>query len=209
MPCDFPAVIVLRYIPLLTRTTYRSQALAKIARAHEPHVAIVADTLDLPHPLGRFDFAISIAVVHHLSTPSRRIAAVKEILGSLRAPRAYVSQASRAKALIYVWALEQKGSRRGWDEGDKQDVMVPWVSKVRQDHEIKTAPSFLGQDRKRDQMWNRETRQEPETSVTFQRYYHLYRANELEQDILAAGGIIFSAGYERDNWWAIAGQAHH
>lgn len=34
---------------------------------------------------------------------------------------------SGGKALIFVWALEQKGSRRGWDEGGEQDVMVPWV----------------------------------------------------------------------------------
>ncbi|KAI4138221.1 MAG: hypothetical protein LQ340_008065, partial [Diploschistes diacapsis] len=33
------------------------------------------------------------------------------------------------KALIFVWALEQKASRRGWSEGDEQDVMVPWVMK--------------------------------------------------------------------------------
>ena len=31
------------------------------------------------------------------------------------------------KALIYVWALEQKNSRRGWDENSAQDVFVPWV----------------------------------------------------------------------------------
>jgi tRNA (uracil-5-)-methyltransferase TRM9 len=36
---------------------------------------------------------------------------------------------SGGKVLIYVWALEQRGSRRGWDEGCEQDVMVPWVTK--------------------------------------------------------------------------------
>jgi tRNA (uracil-5-)-methyltransferase TRM9 len=36
---------------------------------------------------------------------------------------------SGGRALIYVWALEQRGSRRGWDEGCEQDVMVPWVTK--------------------------------------------------------------------------------
>ena len=33
------------------------------------------------------------------------------------------------EGLIFVWALEQGGSRRGWKMGDEQDQMVPWVNK--------------------------------------------------------------------------------
>ena len=62
----------------------RSTNLTKIATRHQPHSAIVADTLALPHPPNSFDFAISIAVIHHLSTPDRRIAAVKAILETLK-----------------------------------------------------------------------------------------------------------------------------
>lgn len=40
--------------------------------------------------------------------------------------------------------------------------------------------------------------------MTYQRYYHLYRSGELEENIEAAGGDVLQAGYERDNWWAIA-----
>lgn len=101
----------------------RSSNLIKIASQHQPHEAIVADSLALPHEKGRFDFAISIAVVHHLSTNERRRDAVQAILECLRS-------SADAKALIYVWALEQKDSRRGWDEGHEQDVMVPWVMKT-------------------------------------------------------------------------------
>lgn len=39
---------------------------------------------------------------------------------------------------------------------------------------------------------------------TFHRYYHLYRQGELETDIKVVGGVIVEAGYEKDNWWAIA-----
>lgn len=150
----------------------RSVNLAKIASQHQPHSSLVADNLSLPHPLGFFDFAISIAVIHHLSTPQRRIEAVAAILELLR-PSTEAETAGRA--LMYVWALEQKHSRRGWDEGDDQDVMVPWVMK-----------------------------QGPEEARTFHRYYHLYRQGELQQDIVDAGGVVLEAGYERDNWWAIA-----
>ncbi|KAK5275390.1 tRNA methyltransferase, has a role in tRNA modification, partial [Cryomyces antarcticus] len=41
---------------------------------------------------------------------------------------------------------------------------------------------------------------------TFHRYYHLYRNGELEADIEAAGGVVLESGYEKDNWWAIAGR---
>lgn len=150
----------------------RSFNLVKIACKHEPHTALVADALSLPHPHGSFDFAISIAVIHHLSTPSRRVDAVRALLETLKP--------AGGQALIYVWALEQKASRRGWDAGDDQDVMVPWVMKAAQS----TAQS--GQDQ------------------TFHRYYHLYRSGELDEDIRRAGGEVIESGYERDNWWAIA-----
>lgn len=151
----------------------RSSNLVKIATQHEPHAAVVADTLALPHQAGRFDFAISIAVVHHLSTTERRREAIGAILECLR---------DGGQALIYVWALEQKNSRRGWDEGHDQDVMVPWVMKTS----------------KKDSDENGTT-----TDSTFLRYYHLYRSGELEEDIAAVGGKILKAGYEKDNWWAI------
>jgi tRNA (uracil-5-)-methyltransferase TRM9 len=158
----------------------RSSKLASIAAQHQPHIAIVADNLALPHGGsvlgGKFDFAISIAVIHHLSTPERRQEAISSILECLR---------KDGKALIYVWALEQKSSRRGWDEGHEQDVMVPWV--------MKTGKQDLG---------NGEKSEAKET--TFQRYYHLYRSGELEEDIKAVNGDVLQSGYEKDNWWAIA-----
>ena len=157
----------------------RSTNLAKIAEKHEPHSVIVADNLSLPHPPNSFDFAISIAVIHHLSTPSRRIAAITAILEILR-PSSTTPEAEfdGGKVLIYVWALEQKGSRRGWDEGHEQDVMVPWVMK--------------GKDIEEN---------------TFYRYYHLYKKGELDENVREAGGVVLDAGYEKDNWWVVAGKS--
>lgn len=152
----------------------RSSNLVKIAAQHKHHDSTIADSLDLPHPLHRFDFAISIAVIHHLSTSARRIAATRALLQTLKLPSS-PGHDDGGKALIYVWAVEQRSSRRGWAEGDEQDVMVPWIMKT------KKAP---------DQ--------------TFQRYYHLYKQGELESDVVAAGGRVLQAGYEKDNWWAIA-----
>lgn len=95
-------------------------------------------------------------------------------------------------ALIYVWALEQKASRRGWDKGDEQDVMVPWVMKSREKKTKKVEGGESGAEK------------DGEGDKTFHRYYHLYQAGELEEDIANAGGAVVESGYEKDNWWAIA-----
>jgi len=61
------------------------------------------------------DYAISIAVIHHLSSRERRLQAVSEVLRILR---------GGSKALIYVWALEQPDKGRGL--GQAGDLLVPW-----------------------------------------------------------------------------------
>ncbi|RWQ95081.1 hypothetical protein C8Q69DRAFT_402995 [Paecilomyces variotii] len=159
-------------------TLRRARALARIAIKHQPHSTILADILDLPHPYSRFDFAISIAVIHHLSTPERRVRAIAEILQTLKPT---TNNSRGGTALVYVWALEQKESRRGWDKGDQQDIMVPWV--------LKQKPTESGS--------NNEQK-------VFHRYYHLYESGELERDICSAGGKVLDSGYDKDNWWAIA-----
>ncbi|KAL8778748.1 MAG: hypothetical protein Q9213_007261 [Squamulea squamosa] len=163
----------------------RSENLVKIASKHRAHSSVIADNLSLPHPSSSFDFAISIAVVHHLSSHPRRVQAIAAILETLRpTPGPQQGQSipmdEGSKALIYVWALEQKTSRRGWDEGDQQDVMVPWV------------------------MREKDNDPSNESSRTFHRYYHLYRQGELESSVVEAGGRVLQSGYEKDNWWAIA-----
>lgn len=177
----------------------RSTNLVKIARQHRPHATVVADNLSLPHPSGVFDFAISIAVIHHLSTPTRRIEAVRCVLNLLR-PSSSTDLQDGGKALIYVWALEQKDSRRGWDEGHEQDVMVPWVLKQKKEKGPK--------QRKRAAASHEavavKSEHNSEADQTFLRYYHLYKQGELESDIEQAGGMVLESGYEKDNWWAVA-----
>lgn len=128
------------------------------------HDVLIADSLVTPHPSSRFDFAISIAVVHHFSTRTRRIEAIKELLRLLNAT---------GEGLIYVWALEQSKSRRGWKKGDDQDIMVPW--KTQQDGEEKV----------------------------YDRYYHLFKEGELRELVGEACGEVVRDGYDRDNWWAV------
>ena len=102
---------------------------------------------------------------------------MQAIAALLRTVKPSIPGVTAGEVLIFVWALEQGTSRRGWDIGHEQDVMVPWVTK-----------GGKGGDE----------------GQTYNRYYHLYQAGELERDILAAGGTMIDSGYEKDNWWAIA-----
>jgi tRNA (uracil-5-)-methyltransferase TRM9 len=175
----------------------RSSNLARIAYSRNVNDSLIADALDLPHPDGRFDFAISIAVIHHFSSSERRVLSIKSILSTLMQQSS--DGVSAGRALIYVWALEQKSSRRGWDEDDDQDVFVPWVLSKKyttQNVNIQTTRTEEG-------LRSGSTTSNP---VTLHRYYHLYRKGELQMDIEAAGGIVLESGYEKDNWWAICSQ---
>ncbi|KAI1373728.1 S-adenosyl-L-methionine-dependent methyltransferase [Hypoxylon crocopeplum] len=148
----------------------------------------VADGLALPFGgTRRVDFAICIAVVHHLSTRERRVEGVRALLDCVK-PRGSGDDGG-GKVLVYVWALEQGSSRRGWDEGTAdQDQLVPWVlkqNKKKQKTEVTGGTGDIA-------------------DTTYQRYYHLYRKGELEEDVIYAGGEILGSGYEKDNWWVIA-----
>lgn len=148
----------------------RSEELVKIAQSKAGALKADAFTCDgLSMATRPVDFAISIAVIHHFSTKERRIEAVRSILRVI---------SSSGTALVYVWALEQSSSRRGWKPGMEQDVMVPWI------------------DNK-----NPERR--------FDRYYHLYRKGELEDDVESAEGLVLERGYEKDNWWVVIGHRNH
>ncbi|CAN3358597.1 tRNA (carboxymethyluridine(34)-5-O)-methyltransferase [Diutina catenulata] len=100
--------------------TDRSEGLIECAHGINADYNLgIADGLALPHSDNRFDFAISIAVIHHFSTPERRQQAIAHILSKV-APGGHF--------LVYCWALEQEKSRRGYKPGEtEQDLLVPWV----------------------------------------------------------------------------------
>lgn len=93
------------------------------------------------------------------------------------------------QALLFVWALEQHSSRRGWKAGDEQDVLVPWVLKGKPPNTSSSATQG-------------ET-QSSGAGEVFNRYYHLYAAGELEAECAQAGARVVRNGYDRDNWWVV------
>ncbi|CCH58487.1 hypothetical protein TBLA_0A06960 [Henningerozyma blattae CBS 6284] len=194
----------------------------------------VADGLHLPHKDNTFDFAISIAVVHHWASRDRRISAIKHILSKLK---------PGGKLLVYCWALEQGSSRRGYHEGMEQDVLVPWVlhntskekkastktsiNKIK--HEKPDLSGIPPSERakfvsdwkiqkqkereeeakaeaaaKKQQEEELEKKSSDQKENTKYRFYHLYRKGELEEDCESAGATVLKGGYERDNWYVVA-----
>ncbi|KAM3616192.1 uncharacterized protein V6R79_014098 [Siganus canaliculatus] len=80
----------------------RSSALIQIC-AQRGFQAFVSDALTVPLRTASCDACISIAVIHHFSTPERRLAAVKELVRLLK---------PGGRALIYVWAFEQEYNKQ-------------------------------------------------------------------------------------------------
>ncbi|KAJ8762907.1 hypothetical protein K2173_023036 [Erythroxylum novogranatense] len=75
-----------------------SDPLIKIC-ADRGHEVLVADAVDLPYRTGFGDAAISIAVLHHLSTEYRRKKAIEELVRVVK---------KGGLVLITVWAVEQE-----------------------------------------------------------------------------------------------------
>ena len=89
-------------------TSVKLLALAKHNTSH----LLQADTTNIPLRSNIFDAIISIAVIHHLSSEERRVAALREMARVL---------VPGGRMLVYVWAMEQ-----GKREFSSQDVLVPW-----------------------------------------------------------------------------------
>lgn len=168
------------------------------------------------------DFAISVAAIHHLSTPERRRDAVRTLLRPL---------SSSGRFFIYVWAYEQgPNSRRKMgsladaadpSKGRVQDVLVPWVLSSDQKTRAKGEPRRRKIDTDRQETGEREPGEAKEEGKVFHRYYHLFVEGELEslvRDAAAADGFevlekddtpegkgkflrIRDVGWEADNWW--------
>ena len=85
--------------------------LLTIAKSNTSHL-LQADTTNLPFKSNTFDAIISIAVIHHMSSAERRVAALREMVRLL---------VPGGRMLVYVWAMEQ--DKR---EFSSQDVLVPW-----------------------------------------------------------------------------------
>ncbi|KAI0748183.1 S-adenosyl-L-methionine-dependent methyltransferase [Daedaleopsis nitida] len=158
----------------------RSINLLKLAkRAGDADREVVwGDVLDNPWRRGAFDYAISIATIHHLATPARRVSAIQRLLESI--------SPSQGRALIYVWAIEQDDLSKRSIPGC-QDVLVPWV----------LAQNAAPKSKTRKRGKTREQHTTEETSVAtgnppkvFDRYYHMFAKGELSELVCEAAARL-------------------
>ncbi|KAH7914966.1 S-adenosyl-L-methionine-dependent methyltransferase [Hygrophoropsis aurantiaca] len=181
-----------KYLPLpvdrpnsiLTIGLDRSRNLLEIARYagnesqshHNIREVVWGDVLGDVWRSGIFDYAISIATIHHLASYERRKLAVQRLIQCV-SPK-------HGRILIYVWAIEQdKLSKRKLPLDDQQvhqagqDVFVPWVM---------SHPNTKNRAKKHGDTLisnSRESEGEQTLKITevYHRYYHMFAKEELTQ----------------------------
>lgn len=169
----------------------RSSGLAEICRKREFQVQI-SNCLSLPYRDNLFDAAISIAVIHHLSTEERRKRAIFEIIRILK---------PNGKCLIYVWAKEQI-------KDSMKSTYLKLNSKSEMNREREKRELFgitlpIHENRTefthRDNLvpWKRKG------GDTFFRYYHVFENGELEAICSNFPVIVEKSYYDQGNWCII------
>ncbi|KAF9477351.1 S-adenosyl-L-methionine-dependent methyltransferase [Pholiota conissans] len=152
----------------------RSRNLLEIARkagrSDFTREVLVGNVLDNPWRPAVFDYAISIATIHHLATHERRRLAVKRLLECV-AP-------DHGRVLIYVWAIEQDelSRRKVIEDNDPsppigKDVVVPWVLSKELSKSSTSSKQIAG-----PQVYNR--------------YYHMFAKGELLRLVLEAAAEL-------------------
>jgi len=160
-----------------------SAELVRIAAGEMGMQSVVADCLALAYRDASFDAALSIAVLHHISSPERRRLLVAETLRVLR---------PGGRALFYAWALEQHDGVSGHDFGAR-DVFVPFHQQdaaARRDEALEKKAGGVYDAQKR--------------ATVFQRYCHVYAEGELRGILDSVGGcLVLNEYYDTGNWCAV------
>lgn len=155
------------------------------------------DSLKLPVRDNIFDSVISIAVIHHFSTKTLRLAAISEFHRILKVG---------GRVLIYVWAYEQENK-----VFKTQDVFVAWHLQDKYeeaDQKGKESPEAQQQEESKESSSTSsfiETaiRAEDKKATVYHRYYHVFKEGELEELITEgfAGKLeIRERYYDHANW---------
>lgn len=181
---------------------------------------LVSDGLHLPYRDRSCNAVICIAVLHHLSSVSRRLQLLNELTRIL---------APNGMALVTVWATRQEnmgkiakwkqldavsktiegGNSAGFDEGTygENDYLVPWHVPLNRAEAAATAAATVKAS-------GAETTPRSSTAggvvdlkkntVVFQRYYHLFEADELQGLVQRVPGVdLIKLFYDKDNWCVV------
>ena len=135
---------------------------------------IVGNILNIPFENNSFDYTLNIAVLPHLCAEERRLEAIKELVRITK---------PGGKIIIQVWAYEQKNKNYC-----KQDNMIPWHLQKK----------FMKYNDYKNKIENSEK------LIIYNRFYHLFRKNELKNLVLKLDNIIIEESYtEKGNYGVI------
>ncbi|XP_043199830.1 alkylated DNA repair protein alkB homolog 8-like [Amphibalanus amphitrite] len=165
------------------------------------HQTVTAGCLPLPVRSAACDAVICIAVLHHLATRERRVAALAEIGRALRAG---------GRALIYVWALEQRQGTRaaGYLKPGRQQRVTETETASGADTAELPLPVHTNRTefKQQDMLVPWKLRSGGRGGgdggeEVHHRFYHVYRSGELEEDVQAAGGLsVLESYHDQGNW---------
>lgn len=176
----------------------RSSGLLDICRKRGFEI-LQCDCLHLPYRDNSVDVAISIAVIHHLSTRERRQRAISEMIRVLR---------PTGKCLIYVWAKEQR----------KDSSESFYLKYGKNSREEKTTQSEIGHETISDchlTLPIHENRTnfihsdmlvpwKKKDGERFLRYYHVFQEGELAKLCTEISAVsINEIYYDQGNWCVI------
>ncbi|KYR02802.1 putative Generic methyl-transferase/SAM [Tieghemostelium lacteum] len=165
--------------------------------------ALIADGLLLPYKSDTFDFAISIAVIHHFSTFERRVDALREVVRTLKPGGIF---------LVTAWSITQKWRGKNYDH---QDVMVPWLlqgqfSTSKKENENNNNNKNSTTTDSNNNSENSNTNSSSGGNITekggtkyevYHRYYHLFEDGEFERLFKEIPGCeIIKNDLDHDNY---------
>eukprot|EP01060_Flectonema_neradi_P035746 TRINITY_DN665_c5_g1_i1.p1 TRINITY_DN665_c5_g1~~TRINITY_DN665_c5_g1_i1.p1 ORF type:complete len:262 (+),score=44.28 TRINITY_DN665_c5_g1_i1:66-851(+) len=166
-----------------------SRSLLQVA-AEKGIQSVTCNALSIPLKSEVANVVICIAMLHHLSTHDRRIAAVTEMTRLLT---------PGGRMLIYVWSSTQ----RRFKNSTSQDVSVPWTMNKRFSNTTQSAVTKASKkEEKEAKNEEKEATEAPEE--VHQRYYHLFNEGELEGLMSSLPLKIVKSYYDCDNWCVIA-----
>lgn len=162
--------------PQRTVSVDYSASLLRIASTKQNGLGYLRHDLSAQLPLrpARFDVAISVAVIHHLSTPRRRKAAVDHLVGAVK-PGGYL--------LVYVWSEAPAGN----------PVKFQGVTHLA--HAVPAPDLFQPTANDVFVSWK--------NTNTLSRYYHLFTNHELPSLFAGCPVTLVESGQDRDNYYVI------
>lgn len=163
---------------------------------------VAAEALALPFRQNSADACISIAVIHHLASDTRRLEALKRIVELLKVG---------GRALIYVWAFEQKlkdGKTTNYvkdSREEKKDELSRELEHLSVESEM---PVHCNRTKFEEQdvlvPWKIKSANSSDQAKTLLRYYHVFKEGELDALVSQITNVsLIKSYFDQGNWCAV------